>query len=215
MDTEKIKQIEQETVTRYSQRFATLGESHRTLGWGSREQQVYRFDRVLDCVNLTNRVVLDVGCGFGDFLEYINKQNIPIRKYIGIDINSDFIDLASKKFPSAQFMNHSHFDLNSQQFCGDVTIMLGLLNFKQSVLDNWSYARKMIAQAFELTNEVLLVDFLSSWLTPDYPKEDFVYYYDPAQALNLALEMTPYVSLKHDYLPIPQQEFMLILWKQP
>lgn len=215
MSTDKIKQIEEQTIARYSQRFSTLGESHRTLGWGSREQQFYRFDCVLDSVNCCDRTILDIGCGFGDLLGHIQQKNISIRQYIGVDINPDFINLATQKYPNAKFLTHSPFEVCDQTVLGDITVMLGLLNFKQSALDNWIYARQMLEQAFALTRETLVVDFLSSKLTSDYPPEDFVYYYDPAKALSLALELTPYVSLKHDYLPIPQREFMLILNKQP
>lgn len=43
--------------------------------------------------------------------------------------------------------------------------------------------------------------------------EDFVFYHDPAEMLNYALTVTPDVTLHHNYLPIPQKEFMLVLYK--
>ena len=57
----------------------------------------------------------------------------------------------------------------------------------------------------------LVVDFLSTSLTPDYPKEDAVFYHDPEKMLSFALGLTPNVTLIHDYPPIPQKEFMLVL----
>ena len=66
---------------------------------------------------------------------------------------------------------------------------------------------------FSHIDETLIVDFLSTNLTSDYPKEDFVFYHDPQEILEFALTLTDNVKLVHDYLPIPQKEFILILSK--
>ena len=41
-----------------------------------------------NCKNL-----LDIGCGRGDLVNYLNKNQIKI-KYIGLDINHNFIQIA-------------------------------------------------------------------------------------------------------------------------
>jgi hypothetical protein len=69
----------------------------------------------------------------------------------------------------------------------------------------------MIQKAFSSVSETLVVDFLSLYRTPDYPEEDFVFYHDPSAMLTFALSLTPNVRLIHDYAPIPQKEFMLVL----
>jgi hypothetical protein len=92
--------------------------------------------------------------------------------------------------------------------------MLGLLNLNfHEDFDNLTYSKLMITNAFSAVNELLIVDFLSNRLTPDYPKEDFVFYHDPAKMLDFALTLTPNVVLKHNYAPIPQREFLLALYK--
>lgn len=47
---------------------------------------------------LNNKSVLDIGCGTGALVEYINPSS-----YLGIDINEDFIKLAKKKYPEFNF----------------------------------------------------------------------------------------------------------------
>ena len=69
----------------------------------------------------------------------------------------------------------------------------------------------MIKKAFSAVSETLVVDFLSLYRIPDYPKEDFVFYHDPSEMLAFALELTPNVRLIHDYEAIPQKEFTLVL----
>lgn len=92
--------------------------------------------------------------------------------------------------------------------------MLGVLNFNlKDQVDNLAYSKQAIANAFSHIDETLIVDFLSTNLTSDYPKEDFVFYHDPLEMLEFALTLTDNVKLVHDYLPIPQKEFILILSK--
>ena len=96
----------------------------------------------------------------------------------------------------------------------DIGIMLGLLNFNlKKEFDNYEYSQIMIKNAFNLVDKLLIVDFLSTKLTTSYPKEDFVFYHDPAQMLNFAFELSNNVVLKHNYAPIPQKEFMLFIYK--
>lgn len=48
----------------------------------------------------SNQVILDIGCGSGDFLDYYTKN----ARYIGIDISPENIAEAQKKHPNAQFL---------------------------------------------------------------------------------------------------------------
>lgn len=211
---EPLVEISKSTVRRYSKRFKSLGYNVRTLGWGTEEQQQYRFEQVVCAVDVNDKSVLDIGCGFGDLKTYCDEVKQTPSSYIGWDINPDLIDTASLRHADAKFyvvdlINNADFIPTAQ-----VGVMLGLLNFNlKGVHDNIDYSRKMILNAFKCVTETLVIDFLSTNKTPDYPSEDFVYYHDPAEMLRFALELTPNVKLLHDYSPIPQKEFMLILSK--
>ncbi len=45
-------------------------------------------------ISFDNKTVLDIGCNFGRLGSFLEKFNI--ERYVGIDINSDYIDLAEK-----------------------------------------------------------------------------------------------------------------------
>ncbi len=215
MEKDKHSEIDRQTVERYSKRYLVHGESPLTVGWGSSEQQQYRFARALECADFAARTVLDVGCGFGDFFAFLRTRRVPIGKYVGIDINPEFIAVATKKYASAEFACASLIDAEEGRFASDIVVMLGLLNFKQEVLENPRYSRDMVTKGYSLCRETLIADFLSVRITDDYPKEDFVYYYDPRKVLELGLELSPNVVLKHDYRPIPQREMMLVVRRRP
>jgi SAM-dependent methyltransferase len=212
IDDDVIQTIDDHTKQRYSDRLEEEGESVRTLGWGSREQQKYRFDQFLSLANYEDKVVLDVGCGFADFYDHLRENDVTPRRYIGIDLNDDLLEIARKNHPELDFIQGDPLAMETP-VKADIIVMSGVLNYRQEELDNNTYAREFIECLFGWTRESLLVDMLSSYRDEDYPKEDFVFYYDPITYLEFGLTLTPHVNLKHDYRSIPQREFILKLEK--
>lgn len=207
-----LKYITDTTIQRYSDRYKKLGKHIHTLGWGSTEQQFYRFSQVHNAVTLNNKTLLDIGCGFADFLLSCEDLEQPIKHYTGWDVNPNFIAEAKLQYPKSTFEVLSLAECKKPRVIAEVGIMLGVLNlhFKE-MYDNFEYSKMMIKKAFSSVSETLVVDFLSNRLTAEYPKEDFVFYHDPSVMLAYALELTPDVKLIHDYSPIPQKEFILVL----
>lgn len=210
--TEKLEDIFSSTISRYSERYKKLGRDVRTLGWGSEQQQHYRFLQAQRVMPIKGKRILDIGCGFGDFLSCCRIEGICPEDYIGWDINPDLIAEASQQHPDSTFDIVNLAEMEVMEPVAEVGVMLGVLNlnFKNSY-DNLEFSKMMIDKAFSAVSETLVVDFLSSYKTATYPSEDFVFYHDPANMLNFGLSLTPNVSLFHDYLPIPQKEFMMVL----
>ena len=209
----RYSSITKMSIARYSARFASLGEDVKSLGWGSVEQQTYRFSRALNIIDGREKTFLDIGCGFGDMLGYAKDIGYPIKKYTGWDINEEFINVARSRYPNETF---EVVDLSAENYRHDhmaqIGSMLGVLNFNLGeVSRNIEYSKFMIKTAFGLVSETLVVDFLSSYTTPSYEPESFVFYHKPEEMLQYALELSPNVELIHSYQPIPQKEFMLVL----
>lgn len=214
----ELEEISAMMVERYSNRYRKLGYNVHTLGWGSKEQQEYRFRQTLDGIGSgPDKTLIDIGCGFGDYFAFLTAENLAVKKYLGWDINPDLIAEAAKiweKNPAAEFSVVNISAGKPAPAKADIAIMLGLLNLNlQGKVDNYEYSFDLIRNAFACVNEVLVVDFLSTELTPDYPKEDFIFYHEPARMLEFALTLSPNVVLKHNYAPIPQKEFMLFIYK--
>ena len=92
--------------------------------------------------------------------------------------------------------------------------MLGLLNFNlKSKIKNLNFSRAMIENAFKLTKKFLIVDFLSANLYENYPKEDQVFYHSISDVISICENLSNNFIIKHDYKPIPQKEFMVIIYK--
>ena len=196
---EALNQISEQTIQRYSERYEKLGRDIKTLGWGTHKQQEYRFHQTLDNnIDFKNKVVLDIGCGFGDYYNYLNKHDIKIKKYIGFDINPNLIDEARKTYKN----DISSFEVKNilkmeKENIADIGIMFGVLNFNlKGKMDNLAYSKEFIKKAFSLVNDVLIVDFISTNVILEYPKEDFIYYHSPLQMLEFAFRLSNNVILK-------------------
>jgi SAM-dependent methyltransferase len=214
-----IEEISTSMIERYSNRYNQMGYDVKTLGWGSKEQQVLRFRQATSAINFDQpKSVLDIGCGFGDLFALLLADKKPITKFIGWDINPDLIGEATNIWQSAEVPNEFSVVNLANHICekplADIGFMFGVLNlnFKDN-FDNYAYSKLFIKNALSAVKEVLVVDFLSTHLTPTYPKEDFVFYHDPIKILEFAFTLTSNVVLKHNYGPIPQKEFMLFLYK--
>lgn len=102
-------------------------------------------------------VVLDFGCGTGEFLEFAQKQQ-PISSLTGIDYSGVAIELAKKRCPQATFIQ-----ANKIQGVGYDVI------FMQHVLEHFSNPETYIEQAFQaLTEEGTLILVFPTYDEPWY-----------------------------------------------
>ena len=213
-----LNSISKKMHSRYSMLYAKYGYHIKTLGWGSKKQQHYRFLQSLQTGVIFNKKrILDLGCGFGDYFHFLQENNTFISSYQGIDINEDLIFEAKKLHEGIPNCDFNILDLattSNNEPIADVGVMLGLLNLDlNGEMNNYDYSFNLIKNAFELVSEVLIVDFISIKRDVTYPKEDHIFYHDPAKVLDFAYRITNNVILKDDYLPIPQKEFMLVFFK--
>lgn len=213
INKDKIKKIDNIMIKRYNKRFEKYGLEAKTLGWSCKEDQFTRFEVATRYIDFWGKSILDIGCGFADFYEFLINNDIKIKKYKGIDINNKLIEVARKRFPENKYEVRNILLNNYCISQSDIITLFGLLNLKWEI-DNLTYTKEMITEAWKITKEILVVDFLSIHLIKEYPKEDFIYYHNPKDVLDLCFELCDNVVLVHDYPPIPQKEFMVILKKE-
>jgi|TARA_B100000959_G_scaffold284121_2_gene354870 2-polyprenyl-3-methyl-5-hydroxy-6-metoxy-1,4-benzoquinol methylase len=96
-DSPHYLQPYQEAVENYGGTFdATL--------WHSKEGQVKRFEVFCSFANFANHSILDVGCGIGDFAQYLIEKQINYSSFHGIDAMAEMINTANtRSFPNARF----------------------------------------------------------------------------------------------------------------
>lgn len=63
--------------------------------------------------------ILDIGCGWGDFEEILEKEKIP---YLGIDVNKEAIKICRKKELNCKFSTIQQLAINNQQLYSAITL---------------------------------------------------------------------------------------------
>lgn len=89
----------------YLKSYQEHGISAKGVHWYSQETQYIRFQIITELIKEFNSSsIIDIGCGFGDYLEYIKKKNLSPMIYLGIDCEEFMIDICKQRFPDNIFL---------------------------------------------------------------------------------------------------------------
>jgi len=194
----------------YESRFKLHGVNPMSLGWGDKLSQIKRFEILCQFLNLNEKSILDVGCGFGDLYPFLRNNISDNFSYYGIDIYNRFIEIAKEKFPEGNFIC-SDFLKYSFDKKFDVVFLSGALNIKVDDDENiherfiystieWMYKISSLGIAFNLT---------SSYTEDKYRNQD-TYYSKPEEMFSFCKTICKNVVLRHDYMP---NDFTCYLYK--
>ena len=196
-----------ETVRWYADKVRRYGFDHRGLGFRTRSSQEKRFDALCALGGLDGRSVLDVGCGFGDFLAFLERRGVrPV--YTGLDVCAPMIERCRQRFEGhgARFVVGDVLDFEPPQPY-DYVVASGI--FGLDAPGARDRIRPTLRRMFGWCRDGMAANFLSA--RSPAPAEGRVYV-DPCEALAMGLELTPAVRLDHNYLP---NDFTLQLFKTP
>jgi ubiquinone/menaquinone biosynthesis C-methylase UbiE len=195
------KKISKSILHYYSDLFKKYGDNPKSLGWGNGRQSM-RFQILNQIGNFQNCSILDVGCGFGDFFGFLKHKNIDFN-YLGVDINEDFLSMAEKKYPSANFELR---DIQKNKFHKkfDWVVGTGLTN-KAST---YPHLKNLLKEMFLISKKGVSIDFISNYV--DF-KDKSIFYTSPEIMFKFAKTLTRRITSRHDYFPF---EFCLYLYKQ-
>jgi cyclopropane fatty-acyl-phospholipid synthase-like methyltransferase len=166
----------------------------------SREGQRLRFSILLDAIipsgmNGIGRPssLLDVGCGYGAFVEYLIAHGHfdAADGYTGIDISPEMIAAAREMRPNRRFevrnLIEEPFD---KQF--EAVIACGIFQLDHG----GEYVDSMIEAMWRATGRVLAFNMLSAYTPEKTPGEA---YFEPGRIMTYCQQMTPFVSVNHSY----------------
>jgi ubiquinone/menaquinone biosynthesis C-methylase UbiE len=191
-------------IERYNERLTTLGETAQALGWRDSSQQNLRFRVLAEIGDCSGCSVLDIGCGFGDLLDYLTAHGAKDVSFTGTDLNPALIEVARKRHPVATFLATT--DLS--QFADgsfDYVFLSGLFNFR--IEDNIGFMRETVRQSFRIARRGVAFNLLGSYV--DF-QEPHLFYHREQDVFDFAKSLTRFVTLRADY---PLYEFTVYLHK--
>ena len=200
-------QPELETARWYADKVRRFGYDHRGLGFRTRSSQEKRFEALLGLADFNGRSVLDVGCGFGDFLQFLLARGIR-PDYTGIDLCEPMVARCRERFGAgaAEFIACDALDFEPDRPY-DLVVASGI--FGLDAPGARERIRPTVERMFAWAGTGLAVNFLSRRSPTPAPARVYV---DPAEMLELGLELTPSARLDHTYLP---NDFTLHLYRNP
>ena len=94
-----------ETARWYRDHVRRFGYGYKALGYGRPASQQKRYHAALSLGALHRRSLLDMGCGFGDLLAFLNARGVQPR-YTGVDLCAPMIERCKRRFDrsDAQFV---------------------------------------------------------------------------------------------------------------
>lgn len=168
--------------------------------WGSREAQVLRFDVMVDLAGFESCVVLDAGCGEGDFAARLLERGVPFERFVGVDAVPEMIESARKRdLPRCVFeVRDVVADPAVLSTAGpDYVCISGALNTMDEPV-----ARRLVAGAFEAAAQGVVFNFLSNRAHPRWSRRDIgpARRFDTASWLDWAMTLTSRVEFTQSYM---------------
>ena len=200
-----------ETSRFYESHVRRFGFGYRALGFNRRSSQEKRFGALAALGNFDGARVLDVGCGFGDFLAWLRARGVQPR-YTGLDLTAAMIERCRRRFADAEARFVVGDALTWQAPPGpegeyDYVIASGIFGYHAK--DTRARIQPTLQRLFAITGTGLAVNFLSGCAPTRSPGRLYVH---PADVIQYALRLTPAVRLDHTYMP---NDFTLCMYRTP
>lgn len=175
----------------------------KSLNWGSRQSQEMRFDLFAQLDNLNQKSILDIGCGLGDFYNWLESNTIQ-TDYKGIDITPKMIEKAKERFPDANFAVENILESNTNKKY-DYVVASGIFYLVEQ--EPFEFMKKMIQKMFAIAEKGIAFNSLSSWADQKHENE---FYANPSEVIDFCRTLSRKVVLKHHYHPA---DFTVYLYK--
>ena len=168
--------------------------------WARPATQRRRFRVFTQMLELRGKRLLDAGCSRGDLAGYLLEHDIAYGHYVGVDGLDSVIEHARQRdLPHSRF-EAGDFVLQPQLMNlddPDVVAISGSLNTM-----DLPTALTVLQGAWEGCGEALVFNFLSDRAGPQAPPQEYPAHRLPTmKLLDWALDQTPAVQLRQDYLP--------------
>ena len=151
-----------ETTQFYESHVRRFGYGYKALGFGRRSSQEKRFGALAALGDFDGARVLDVGCGFGDFLAWLRARGVQPR-YTGLDLTESMIERCRKRFSDgdAGFARFLVGDALTWQADGEYDYVIASGIFGYHAKDTRARIQPTLGRLFAIAGKGLAVNFLS------------------------------------------------------
>jgi trans-aconitate methyltransferase len=177
----------------YNTRVRKFGHDPRSCDYGREESQKRKFAVLSQMTDYSDASVLDVGCGFADYAEYLLKRYRGVE-YHGIDLSQEMINKARMVRPELDLRVGNILELPLHENYDIITAngIFYLLGIDAEVI-----MRQILERMYKCARRGIVFNSLSSWASKHEHGE---YYADPLAVVEWCRNLSPWITLRHDYL---------------
>lgn len=192
------------TEENYEKSLAQYGPGPKALLWWDYRSMAVRFRELIKDVPIESYSILDAGCGMGDLLPFLYAKSDNF-KYLGVDINSEFIKIARRRYEGHEFKVGDPFNKTIGQF--DLVLSSGVMNGN---VKNWHNKRKrMITNLFEQADKALAFNMAGGARADS--SDPLIAYADIQEIYKFCKTLSPRVILNDKYL---HNDFTITMFKR-
>jgi len=160
----QLTNSEKKIAETFNARFNIYGPTPEASLWFSKKRQAARFSNISELIflNASNKKfsIGDIGCGYGGFLEYLNRHHSSADwEYVGYDIADRVIDycLNNSQTAEVKFIKGSRPYRNA-----DFHVMSGTYNYApETSVRIWStYIRNELKHILDKTNQCMIFNLM-------------------------------------------------------
>lgn len=193
-----------ETARWYDNNVAMYGHDVRAMGYGNPISQKLKFGALASVLPLDRAKILDVGCGFADFLDFLGQRGISVD-YTGYDISPAMIAKARELHPDIRLEVRDILE-NPPEEKFDVVVSTGIFYFVRHEPEETM--RQLVAAMFACAKKALAFTTISAW--GDHHEEG-EFYADPLKTIQFCRDITPWLVFRHDY---HGRDFAIYMYKE-
>jgi len=179
------------------------GDDPRSCDYGRATSQRAKFRAISQIMPLAGKRLLDVGCGLANFVDYLNEHGIAVD-YHGTDVSEAMLARARARHPHLNLRRLDILQEDPGRY--DVVTANGIFYLLKE--NGETLMPRLVARMYELADQAVAFNSLSSWATEQQSGE---FYADPATVLNFCRKLTPWIVVRHDYLP---HDFTVYLYRE-
>jgi len=191
------------TIAHFEALLKKHGNTFEALDWhrGGQESQFRHFSRLLaldPMMQYLGRSILDVGCGFGDLLGYMNDYDNHSFEYTGYDIVPGMITHARVKYPDGHFETQDILELpNDTSLRFDYVFASGVIVWLPE--GDWGTFIQFVKRMFLLCNVGVAFNMYSTHVPEIVPGR---FYADPWDVMMQCwYNVTKRIKIDHGYMP--------------
>lgn len=189
-------------VDHYENCLDQYGTNHLGVDWPNLNDLLTRFNVMLEVCEIKETPVslLDLGCGYGALLEYIqNSSYSPCLQYFGLDLSAKMIAAAQQQFNLSCFEQRDILinPLPADSF--DYVVMNGVFTEKRDLSQQQmeNFFAKMLHQAFTTCRKAIAFNVMSNHV--DWFREDLFHVSFDRMAEIVMKQCSRHFTIRADY----------------